>query len=659
MIAEVFLPVPIDKPFDYCIPHQYAGLLKDELIGRRVKLVFGRRLAVGVIASLKDQSETPSNKLKHFLELLDPEPILTSEALRLGNWLADRYLCPRGEALFSLMPPGRSGRISFRDPEPVSDFEPGFPLSQELTLTSDQKKAADLIHECLHQHESKKILLMGGAATGKTEVYIAAIEDAVKQGKGALILAPEIGLANQIVDLLKNRFGEASVLLWVSDEKVKKRVDDWWRIKKGEFPIVVGARSAVLAPLPHIGLIIVDEEQDSAYKEDRKPRFHARDVASFRADEHHATVLFGTATPSLEMMENVQKGDVLFLELTERAVAASAPLVRLIDLSKEKKRGVISDPLHREMDMRLKKGEQTILFLNKRGFHRFLKCPECDWVARCPNCSIALVYHKADLHKGYVCHYCSYLTQMPSQCPECGHKKLFAGGFGTQRVAEEVSAMFPWARILRWDRDSALKKGTHRKNYEAFQKGEFDILIGTQLVTQGFHFPKVTLVGVVDADSPLFLSDFRAAEKTFQHLTQVAGRAGRAMVAGEVLLQTRHPEHYVLKKAAIMDYKGFVEEEMKLRHEFHYPPATHLIRILTSSKSKDAEKNMENLTNWIEKENFSGLFLLGPNPLKKTEKGKAQFQILVKVPGVLLSQFLEKIRPLILDPRFKFMTYVD
>jgi primosomal protein N' (replication factor Y) len=500
--------------------------------------------------------------------------------------------------------------------------------------------------------------LAGVAAAGKTEVYCRVIEDSLKQGRSALVLVPEVGLAEQMYELLKERFG-SEVLFWHGDKTPKERWDDWIQVQKGKFSIVVGPRSAILAPLKNIGVVIVDEEQDSAFKEDRKPRFHVRDVAEKRAEQNSALLLLGSATPSMETMYKVEEGRFQLIDLRHRAVASSAPHVHVVDMKTEKK-FFLSTPLEKALEERLKNHEQTILLLNRRGFFRSLRCEDCGWFSKCSTCGLPLVLHseskktapfspatkknKPNFPEGaWRCHMCGQKENPPISCPNCGSKKIKGSGSGTQRAAEEIQKRFPWARVLRWDRDSAAKKGKHFEFFKKFKSEEFDILIGTQLVAHGFNFPSVTLVGVMNSDVGLQIPDFRASEKTFQILTQVAGRSGRDIVSGDVYFQTRHADHYAIQSAVKMDFREFSKLEIPFRQELGYPPFTHIVVVRTTGlKKKDAE-NMTRLTDWAEQAFPEKIRVLGPLQVQHgIPRGQSKFQCVLKIPNELFALFLEE-----------------
>lgn len=673
MILDVARPIPAFRTFDYLIPD---GGHSDPTywLGRRVAIPFGRFRAVGIVCGVKEKSEISVERLKPVLSALDEEPVLTKDLIELARWLSDRYVCSFGEALFSLLPPGRDKAKPFifnkEAGSPIKDF--GDDGKTAFTLTPEQNEAIDRLKPRLSPPSYHAALLLGVAAAGKTEVYLSLAEEALKNKRNVLILAPEIGLVEQLGGMFRERFGENRVLLHHSDVTPAERIANWGSMQRGDKPIVIGPRAAVLSPLPNIGLIVVDEEQDSAFKEDRKPRFHARDVALERARREKALVVFGGATPSMELLHLAMTEQVEKVEMATRAVRASAPQIKLVDLKAQKTKGLLSPQLVEEMGNRLRQREHVILFLNKRGFFRYLRCPHCSWVARCPNCGIALVYHKGPAAPptpgekkgkrtrsgGYWCHYCGHTQGDIANCPQCGKKELFSGGFGTERIEAEVKEQFPWANIGRWDRDTASKRGSTKTIFADFLAGKYDILIGTQLVAQGFNFPNVTLVGVLDADGPLHIPDFRSAERAFQLISQVAGRAGRAEKPGLVLVQTRHADHYALQLAATMDIHGFYAKEKPFRDELGYPPFRHLIQV--QIPGKNAEKEANALVEWGENLGlFEPVLMLGPSPVRKT-RGKGElFQVLFKVALSDFPSFLGKLSARVGGSTAKMIVDVD
>jgi primosomal protein N' (replication factor Y) len=660
MILEVAFPVPVPKTFDYRLP---AGLdVSGSLIGCRVAVQFGFRPSTGVVVAEKETSSSPADKLKSILRVVDHEPVLSRQQIALAQWLAHRYVCSMGEALDCLLPPGGKGKDA-----PV-DVHHGFETASlpgsnraDFEHTPSQKLAMSILHDAIYSDGGKAFLLRGVAAAGKTEVYLSAINDVLGQQKSALYLVPEIGLCLQAFEILKHRFGENNVVAYHSDLTLKQRFELWWKIRRGECPIVVGARSACLLPQPDLGVVIVDEEQDSAYKEDRKPRFHVRDVAIERARLSNALVLFGTATPTLELYEEALAGRVQLIEIDERAVQASAPQIRMVDVRAEKKFGSMGPSMLKAIGERLHRNERAVIFLNRRGFHRFMQCGNCDWRAACEKCGVSFVVHGTGFRKELRCHYCSMLQPLPTVCPKCGNKKLFSAGVGTQKVEEEIKEKFPWARVGRWDSDNVKKRGEQQKIFRQFQNGELDILIGTQLVAQGFNFPQVTLIGVVDADMPLFIPDFRAAEHAFQMLMQVAGRAGRELVTGDVVVQTRQPDHYALAYAARMDYSSFANQELKFREDLFYPPFSHLVRIGTAAnRASKAETDIGKLVAWVDALRLpESSVVLGPTRSGRKLKGQAQFHVLLKVPTSVFGAFLNELKTFYRDGFNRYVVDVD
>ncbi|MCG3205281.1 MAG: Primosomal protein N' [Elusimicrobia bacterium] len=679
MILEVALPLPVLKNFDYLLPDEAQGP-SVSLVGCRVRVPFGPRSMTGMVVGVKEKTDTPIERLKKILQCLDLDPILDPSMLALGAWMADRYMCSHGEALNVLLPPPPTKKnMEYEGGANLThdEFEQVSFRESQFSLTTEQDAAVQKIHRAIYEPQaetSRHFLLRGVSAAGKTEVYISAIRDVLAQGKTALYLAPEIGLVAQLADTLKHRFGTSHVCVWHSGRSLKERAEDWEKIRRGDISLVVGARSAVLLPMRNLGLLIVDEEHDSAWKEDHKPRFHVRDVVLERARLEKSVAIFGSATPSLEILFASKTGRVELVEMNERAVQASAPLVRVIDMKSEKVRGILSPSLEKAIGARLAKKEQAILFINRRGFHRSLRCPSCDWVARCPDCGVTQVIHKFPVplkersakeplagRSHLVCHYCQKSSAVPTACPSCGHKKLSPRGTGTERVTEEIKEKFPWARVARWDRDSVKKKGEQEKILLDFQNGDLDVLVGTQLVAQGFHFPKVTLVGVVNADTSLHVPDFRAAEHTFQLLMQVAGRAGRDVVAGEVLIQTRHPDHAALVCAAHLDYQRFAEQELKFRQDLFYPPFTHLIKVETTAPDlKKAEDDMGHFQKWLmDLVVEEPIGILGPTLSVRKRKGAISFHAILKVPFQVFDAFRHDLRTYLTSKSSRLRVDID
>lgn len=453
-------------------------------------------------------------------------------------------------------------------------------------LNGDQRQAFQNIVDSLDKNEFKVHLLWGVTGSGKTEVYLQAIDHVLKQGKGAIMLVPEISLTEQTIERLRSRFeGQIAILHHRLSEGEK--LDEWQRIRRGEAPIVVGARSSVFSPLPKVGLLIIDEEHEGSYKQsDESPRYHAKEVAIMRAKFANATVILGSATPSLESFYNARQGKYLLAELKGRADSQNMPKVKIVDMKKEfDKRGgftLFSDPLLEAIKHRLERGEQTILLLNRRGWHACMKCQGCGEAVKCLHCDVTLTFHKGE--KQLACHLCGYHIAPPTACPTCkGASPLKFKGCGTEQAEAALKAILPEVRTLRMDADTTRHKGSHSRLFRDFGRGKADVLIGTQMIAKGLHFPEVTLVGVLSCDMSLNVPDFRASETSFQLLTQVAGRAGRGGRPGEVLFQTMLPQHPTILLAASQNYSAFFEEESETRKLFGYPPYGHLVKIGASS----------------------------------------------------------------------------
>ncbi len=504
-------------------------------------------------------------------------------------------------------------REKFRDP--YADLSPSPTLTH--ILNKSQNQAISQINLFLKKGEYKAFLLYGVASSGKTEIYIQAVKKTIGLRKSALLLLPEVSLTPQMISKFRSHFGSGVTILH-SYLSPGERYDSWRKIREGSFKVVIGARSAIFAPLQKLGLIIVDEEHSSSYKQkDPSPRYNARDLAVVRAKLNRAVVLLGSATPSIESLRNCQSSKYQLLRLPEMVEKRTLPPVVIVDMRAERERGnwgIFSLTLQKEMEERLRDGGQVVLFLNRRGFSTFIRCEECGYVAKCPRCSLTLTYHLQS--HSLLCHYCGYREKAPLRCPQCGGNRIVYQGVGTQRVEAEVKRLFPQYNILRMDIDTTSRKGAHRQIYESFLRGEAQILLGTQMVAKGLHFPRVTLVGVISADTSLHLPDFRANERTFQLLTQVAGRAGRGPTPGLVVVQTYSPESSPIKLAAHYDYIGFYQREIKLRRELSYPPFTHLVSFLMRGKDEaKVKERSEELSNELRKQGKNLPFtILGPAP---------------------------------------------
>lgn len=509
---------------------------------------------------------------------------------------------------------------------------------EKIKLSENQKICVDTIYEDYVGGKNKTYLLHGVTGSGKTEVYLQLIEKILLLEKQAIVLVPEISLTPQTVERFAGRFGE-SVAILHSGLSLGERYDEWRKIKTGKAQIAVGARSAVFAPFSDLGLIIIDEEHETSYKSSRNPKYNTIEVAKKRCEIEGALLVLGSATPSIETYYKAKKGEIELLILPDRANKKELPQIEIVDMKEELDLGnktIFSKKLYDGIVKNLKNKEQTILFLNRRGFSTFVSCRKCGFVLKCDSCDISLTYHNSS--DNLRCHYCGLSKRLPSTCPECKSNYLKHFGIGTQKVEELVRNEFPNARVARMDLDTTSKKGSHEKILTKFKKGETDILIGTQMISKGLDFPNVTLVGIIAADTSLNLPDFKSAERTFQLLTQVGGRTGRGKLDGHVVLQTYEPEHYSIKMAQTHDYISFYEEEIGLRKAFDYPPFTNIINLVFSSMQERKVMEISNkvfnkLSNDIKKKlpYYKLSNILGPNPsLVYKVKDRYRFQILLK-----------------------------
>jgi primosomal protein N' (replication factor Y) len=569
MYARIALPVPLDKTFTYTIP---PGLSVGLALGQRVRVPFGRGRAVGFVVGFEEES--PVSQVKEILDFVDPEPLASQEILDLTQRVARECGGSWGEVL-AVAVPGYLGRAMRRrrgtgKPQ-RAQLECGFPFRLNL----HQLQALTPIREAIERSQHQVFLLHGVTGSGKTEVYLQAIEKIVSQGRQALVLVPEISLTPQAVERYRERFPRTGI--WHSGLSQGERSRTWMACRSGEVDILIGVRSAVFLPFPDLGIIVVDEEHERTYKQwDQSPRYHAREVAQERARIKGIPLILGSATPSLESYYRAKEGAYRLLELPERIGGRPLAKVDILDLRRERGK-VFSYILSGKIRERLDRGEQVVLFLNRRGYAPFVQCQECGFVYRCPKCQVSLTYHAGK--RILWCHYCGKKEPEPRTCRGCKGVKLSFRGIGTEQVERETRRLFPEARWARLDSDTAGRKGVVERTLERFGKGEVQILIGTQMIAKGMDNPKVTLVGVISADTVLALPDFRAAERTFQLLTQVAGRAGRGTLPGEVCFQTYLPEHYAVQAAKEQDYQAFYDQELALRKEVGYPPFVRLAKI--------------------------------------------------------------------------------
>jgi primosomal protein N' (replication factor Y) len=671
MIARVSLEIALRKEFDYSIPAELAGKID---VGSRVQVPFGPRKILGVVTAVAEESGhahlkpilkvigaqtlvtpkvlklarwigeyyccAPETALKSVLpEAIRKEkdgwkkqlfvralhlsgefPKLPKRQQNVWNIIGERRELLLAELLGLAKTTAATVRkledrglveitseISERDPYARETILP----TQSIVLNPAQAKALGEITQAMNQENSSHTFLLHGVTgSGKTEIYLQALAHALEQGKGAIVLVPEISLTPQTVERFKARFssGKMPTLVAVlhSHLSAGERHDEWHKIRQGRARIVIGARSAIFAPVEPLGLIIVDEEHEHTYKQEEAPRYHARDVAIMRGQMENAVVVLGSATPSMESFYNCKRGKFTLLELPERVDDQKMPHVRVVDMRqamfKEKGPPLFSPQLKEAITQRLERGEQTILFLNRRGYSTSLLCPKCGYVANCPNCSVSLTYHR--MEQKLACHICGHNEKVPLVCPEpkCKNPAIRFAGTGTQKVEEVLAKLFPKARVKRMDADTMKRKDDYRRVLGDFRTGKIDILVGTQMIAKGLHFPNVTLVGIIYADSALHQPDFRAGERTFQLLTQVAGRAGRGDVEGEVFVQAFTPFHPAIQYARRHDFVGFYEQEIEFREQLKYPPASRIALLTLKGRNEEKVKfSAEHMKNELEK----------------------------------------------------------
>lgn len=648
-----------------------------EVLGRKtVPQALLRRLEAAGAVRVEDEVQDASVQAKTVRHLrlgagADEGDVRGAKQLALLAWLAEagedvtqaEALAATGASSSTVKSLEGKGLVEAFDAEVERradglDVEPTAPAAA-LDLHPAQTAALGAITDAIEAGRPETFLLHGVTGSGKTEVYLRALRAALDKGKAAIVLVPEIALTPQTVRRFRAHFGDRVAVLH-SRMSPGERLDAWTRIRDGVYPIVIGPRSAVFAPVDNLGLVVVDEEHEASYKQfDPAPRYHARDVAVMRAYRAGAACVLGSATPAMETVANANAGKYVRLEMPERVPVrgtdgvthAPAPLppVRVIDLGRERQvrrlRGALSHDLRLAIEARLRKGEQTILLQNRRGYAPVLTCESCGWTPACTDCAVSLTVHKAG--HNLRCHYCGRAERLPRECPSCGMDDLRLLGAGTQRIEEEIADVFPEARVLRMDLDTTSRKGAHRRLLDAFGRGEADVLLGTQMVAKGLDFPRVTLVGVVEADTGMLLPDFRAAERTFQLLAQVAGRAGRHELQGEVLLQTRNPDHPAIRFALKHDFHGFALGELGERVALGYPPYGRLVGV--EVKGPEAGSTNALAERWgaalrREAQKVAGVEVLGPVPaFVGRVKRWWRVHLLVKAPRTLPASVLSAV----------------
>lgn len=721
----------IDRPYDYLIPEE----MRDKALpGARVIVPFamGNRRSEGIILALSDNSEYI--KLKAITKVLDEQPILTDEQIKLALFMRDRFFCTVYDAVKAILPAGlwfdeegnRRAKdktvevaklcVSSEDASATADnkrhrspqqsaildllcsFE-ALPVRDILShtgaskqslnvlikhelvetyrrevyrrpkvfadeilpvpvLNTEQQKAYEGLEALADSGSASAALLFGVTGSGKTSVYIHLINDSLKKGKSAILLVPEIALTPQMLQTFSSHFGNEIAVLH-SSLSTGERYDEWKRIKNGEARLVIGTRSAIFAPVKELGIVIIDEEQEESYKSENSPRYNARDVAKYLCSKAECLLLLGSATPDISSRYNAETGKYSMFTLRERYNDMSLPDVKIVDMKRELRRGNgsdISTYLKDELEANISRGEQSILFINRRGAHKLISCGECGYTYKCPRCSVSLTYHSAN--RRLMCHYCGYSRRVEEYCPDCGGELKYVGS-GTQRIEEEVRELFPEVEVLRMDTDTVAPVGSHEKLFEKFRNENIPIMVGTQMVTKGLNFENVTLVGVISADQSLYSGDYRAGERTFSLITQVVGRSGRGAKPGRAVIQTFTPENQTIKQAAMQDYESFYDSEIELRRLQNAPPLCDLLSITASGMDEEQVlKTIHYIKDWLDEllKDTEGAVVLGPAPLgvvKVNNRYRYRVNICCHAMGKLRNMLSHVVIECSRDKRFK------
>lgn len=622
--------------WEEAVEAELLGQVKKEVKRGSLDIIYavkskGRKKTVRMVKCLLSEEQ-----LENKVASLTKKAVKQSEALqqfsgRTNEWIPLKETSISSAVAKALIEKGllaEKQEETYRDPHAGHQFTPDKPLA----LTDKQQAVITPILKKINEEVLETFLLHGVTGSGKTEIYLQAISRVIEKGQEAIVLVPEISLTPQMTDRFKSRFGNDVAVLH-SGLSIGEKYDEWRKISRKEVKVVVGARSAIFAPFENIGLIIIDEEHETSYKQEENPRYHARDVAIERAAYYQCPVILGSATPSLESFARAKKGVYTLLTLDQRVNNRPLPTVDIVDMREELREGnrsMFSRALFEKIKDRLEKGEQTVLFLNKRGYSSFVMCRDCGYVPECPNCDVTMTYHR--YRHQLKCHYCGQEEIAPDICPECGSEHIRHFGTGTQKVEEELAKLLPEARVIRMDVDTTGTKGAHERLLKKFANKEADILLGTQMIAKGLDFPDITLVGVLSADTMLHLPDFRSSEKTFQLLTQVSGRAGRHTLPGEVVVQTYTPEHYSIQLAAEQNYQAFYEQEMQVRKMGGYPPFYYLALVTVSHEEAiEASAAANKIAMNIKPELTSTAVVLGPvaSPISRINN-RYRWQCLIK-----------------------------
>lgn len=640
--VQVAIPLPVQDPFTYVWANGHASAAK---AGSRVVVPFRNREIQGYIVGFGQTHET--ERLKPIKELIDHDPVLDVCMLELTRWISQYYFSSWGEAIENALPKmikaGKGPETFSRGKIPAGVTSASASSGEEraafeIRLTQEQEEALARIEASLDKAGSEVILLHGVTGSGKTEIYIRAIETVLARGKSAICMVPEIALTTQIREFFAGHFPGMLEIIH-SRLTDKERMQAWLRIRAGQSRVVLGPRSAIFAPVARLGLILMDEEHETSYKQAETPRYHAREVARRRAELEGAVLVLGSATPSLETALEAEEGKMLKLVLSKRVVERDLPEVRIVDLKREmenrRRLPLFSYPLEREVSEALRRKEAVLLLLNRRGFATQVQCLVCGGIVQCRYCRISLTYHQS--RKKLLCHHCNHEAPMTDRCPACGASGLKYVGWGTEKIESEIARLFPQARVARLDTDVARKKGMQEKVLGDFRAAKVDILVGTQMIAKGFDFPRVTLVGVVSADVGLALPDFRSSERTFQLMTQVAGRAGRGDSKGRVIIQTFSPLHHSILFAKNHDYDAFYRQEIQTRRELKLPPFTHLVNvILQGPNEQEIYRSAGEFKALLKEKLGPSAELVGPAPLPLYRlRGHFRWHVMIKADHVL------------------------
>ena len=637
MYADIAVCLPLSRTFVY----KLNGPVE---VGCRVVVPFRKREVDGFVVALRDDAPKGIEALA-VNTVIDSVPLLTPEVFKLCRWIADYYISPIGEVLKGALPPGIKHVGAGFTPAAISNRKSTIAAGVKPAPTSDQSRALDAICNAQGFHP---VLLHGVTGSGKTEIYMSAAAHFLNAGKTSLILVPEIARTPQLTDRFSERFPNQTAILDSSLTKRQRR-DEWLRIRASEAPLVIGTRSAVFAPLQNLGLIVVDEEHETSYKQESLPQYNGRDTAVMRAKLARVAVVLGSATPSMESFRNAETKKYERLTLATRVEDRPLPNVELVNMRDEYeaqgKQVVFSRRLLQAVATRLELREQSMILLNRRGYAAFLLCRHCGFTFQCESCSVAMTYHRT-INK-LLCHYCGLAHRPPARCPDCDSEYIQYVGEGTQRLEADLKQLFPDARIGRVDRDTMRHMRDFDRVLGGFRQGEIDILVGTQMIAKGHDFPRVTLVGVIGADAPLSLPDFRAAERTFQLLTQVAGRSGRGDQPGEVVIQSYFPDHYTFQLAVTQRFEDFYARESRYRKAMFYPPFTALAGILVTDPNPERASTLaREVGDYLDSLRSNAIRILGPAPaplerLKKIHR----HQLLIKSSSrTALHQMLEKLQ---------------